>query len=84
MNQKGSRDLIIAIGRDLATGIGIGIIVAIIVDGSEMIFITLGAIGGVIGGRLIKKWWGAIVGGIAGNIALYLLVLVYLLLGGAQ
>ena len=84
MNQKGSRDLIIAIGRDLATGIGIGIIVAIIVDGSEMIFITLGAIGGVIGGRLIKKWWGAIVGGIAGNIPLYLLVLVYLLLGGAQ
>lgn len=84
MNHKRLRDLSFGIGRDLAIGIGIGIFVAILVGGSEIIFLTLSATGAIIGGRVSKQWWGAVLGGIAGVLALYLLILVYLLLGGAQ
>lgn len=78
------RGLAIGIARDLLIGVVIGILAAIIVGGAEAILIALAAIGGVIGGRLGKKWWGAVIGGILGDLSLYLLILVYMLLGGAQ
>ena len=84
MKKQPWKDFAIGVGRDLAIGIGIGILVAIFVGGSELLFIIVSVIGSVMGGRVSKQWWGAVLGGFAGNLAIYLLVLIYLLLGGAQ
>jgi hypothetical protein len=70
--------------QDLAIGTGIGILVTFITQwgpgGCELLFIILAAIGGVIGGRKINKWWGAIVGGTAIYVVLFLLAGIYWLL----
>ena len=67
--------------QDLAIGTGIGILISLITQwGPNLLFITLSAIGGVLGGRKIKNWWGAVVGGIVVNIFPWLLFGIYVLL----
>jgi len=67
--------------RDIAIGAGIGILASMIIRGPfTWLIIILSAIGGVIGGNKIDKWWGALVGGAGIFIIVLLLIGIYLLL----
>lgn len=66
-----------SIGRDLAIGAGIGILISLIVQvsSSTLFFLTVALIGSVIGGQLIGKWWGAVIGVIVSYFIVFLFVI---------
>ena len=67
-----------SIGRDLAIGVGISILSALVLQTWDIynLYISLVTItGSIIGGQIFGKWWGAIIGVLVSWIIVFLLVI---------